>query len=212
MTVPGLLVDRDDTAGVQRVVPAKLVPGLPRLADLACAAGLRQHFVLRVLELQAVRRQLELAKEDDSLVRPEDVVEKRLVEPDGAERTGRVAHDQLEDLEARPARRADSAADDLADDRGRDARTKRRDRLECAAVFVADRESIEEILDGVEADALEIGGAPRADAFEELQRRLKGIYCTTIASPFPTRISLMPAGSSKGSSMLMPEGFSGDLE
>jgi hypothetical protein len=118
--------------------------------------------------LQAVRRQLELAKEDDSLVRPEDVVEKRLVEPDGAERACRVAHDQLEDLEARPARRANPAPDDLADNRGRDARTKRRDGLERAAVFVADWESVEEILDGVEADSLEIGGAPRADAFEEL--------------------------------------------
>ena len=102
--------------------------------------------------------------------------------------------------------------DDFAEDRGRDAGPQRRDGLERAAVLVADREPIEEVLDCVQADALEVGRAARPDAFEELQRRLKGIYCTTIASPFPTRISLMPAGSSKGSSMLMPEGFSGDFE
>jgi hypothetical protein len=64
----------------------------------------------------------------------------------------------------------------------------------------------------VQTDTLEIGGAPRTDAFEELKRRLEGVYCTTIASPFPTRISLIRAGSSKGSSMLMPEGFSVDRE
>ncbi len=64
----------------------------------------------------------------------------------------------------------------------------------------------------MQADPLEIRRTPRTDALEILQRRLKGIYCTTIASPFPTRISLMRAGSSKGSSMLMPEGFSADLE
>jgi hypothetical protein len=40
--------------------------------------------------------------------------------------------------------------------------------LKRATVFVADRESIEEILDRVQADPLEIGPAPRADAFEEL--------------------------------------------
>ena len=173
---------------------------------------LRQYFGLRILELQSVGGQLELAKEDDALMRTEDVVEKWLIEPDRAERAGAVADDELEDLEARTARRTNAASDDLADDRRRHARTQGGDRLERAAVLVPDRESIQEILDRVQADSLEIGSAPWADAFEELQRRLKGIYCTTIASPFPTRISLMPAGSSKGSSMLMPVGFSGDLE
>ncbi len=127
-----------------------------------------------------MRRQLELAEEDDALMGPEDVVEKRLVEPDRAQRTGAIADDQLEDLEARPARRANAAADDFAEDRGRDARPQRGDGLERAAIFVADRKSVEQVFDRVQADPLEIRRAPRTDPFEELQRRLKGIYCTTI--------------------------------
>ncbi len=145
-------------------------------------------------------------------MRPEDVVEKRLVEPDGTQRAGAIADDQLEDLETRAPRRTDAAPDDVADDRGGDTRAQRRDRLECAAIFVADRKAVEQVFDRVQAHAFEIGGAPRTDPLEVLQRRLQGIYCTTIASPFPTRISLMRAGSSKGSSMLMPEGFSADFE
>jgi ABC-type transporter Mla subunit MlaD len=159
-----------------------------------------------------VRGQLELAEQDDALVRLEDVVEERLVEPDRAQRAGAVAQEQLEDLEPGAAGRPDAAADDLADDRRRLAGAQRRDRLEVAAILVADRESIEEVLDGVETDAFEIGGAPRADTFQVLQRRLERVYCTTIASPLPTRISLMRAGSSKGSSMPMPLGFSAERE
>ena len=69
------------------------------VAATALVAGhLRQHLVLRVLQLQPVRRQLELAEEDDALMRPEDVVEKRLVEPDRAQRT--------RSDRARPARRS----------------------------------------------------------------------------------------------------------
>jgi hypothetical protein len=76
------------------------------------------------------------------------------------------------------------------------------------AVLVADGKTIEEIFDGVQADALEIRGAPRTDTLQILQGGLEGVYCTTIASPVPTRISLMRAGSSKGSSIPMPDGFS----
>ena len=83
-----------------------------------------------------------------------------------------IAHQHLEDPEARPARRADAAADDLADDRGGDARAQRRDRLEVAAVLVADRKAVEQIFDGVQADALQVGGAARPDAFQELQRAI----------------------------------------
>ena len=43
--------------------------------------------------------------------------------------------------------------------------------MKVAAIFVADRKPVEEILDGEEADALEIGGSTRTDAFEKLQRR-----------------------------------------
>jgi hypothetical protein len=47
--------------------------------------------------------------------------------------------------------------------------------LKVAAIFVPDREPVEEILDGEEADALEVGGSTRTDAFEKLQRRREQI-------------------------------------
>src|SRR5258707_2348695 len=39
------------------------------------------------------------------------------------------------------------------------------------SVLVADREPVQQILDGEEAGAREISGAARPDAFQELQRR-----------------------------------------
>ena len=83
--------------------------------------------------------------------------------------------EHLEDLEARAPRRTDAAADDFASDGGGVARPQRRDRLETAAIFVADRKAIEEVFDRGEADALQIGGAPRSDSLQVLQRRLKRI-------------------------------------
>ena len=90
-------------------------------------------------------------------------------------------------LKRGPPRRPDAAADDLADDGGRLRRAQRGDGLEVAAILVANRKAVEQVFDGVETDAFEIGGAPRADAFQILQRRLKRLYCTTIASPFSRR-------------------------
>jgi len=205
---PGLLVDRNDSTGVECVVVVQR-----RVAGIGLVGRcLRQDFVLRVLELQPVGTQLQLAVEDDALMRLEDVVEKRLVEPDGTKSAGTIADDQLEDLETRAPRRTNAAPDDVADDRGGDTRAERRDCLECTAILVADRKTIEQVFDRAQTYSFEIGGAAGTDPLEVLQRRLQGIYCTTIASPFPTRISLMRAGSSKGSSMLMPEGFSADFE
>ena len=206
----GLFVDRDDAAGVQRV----FIRGRRlRITGVSIIGGvLGQNLVLRILHLKTMRRQLQLSEEDDSLVRPEDVVEEWLIEPDGPQRPGLVAHHELEDLESRPPRRTDAAADDFAEHRRRGARPQLRNGLERAAIFVADRKPVKKVFDGVQAHALEVGGAPRPNSLEILQRRLKGVYCTTIASPLPTRISLMLAGSSKGSSILMPEGLSGDFE
>ena len=42
---------------------------------------------------------------------------------------------------------------------------QRRNRLQMPAIFVAEGKSVEEIFDGDEADALQIGGSPRPDAF-----------------------------------------------
>ena len=182
-----------------------------------------QDLVLRILQLQAVRCQFELAEEDDPLVRMEDVVQERLVEPDRAQRAGLVPHHHLEDLEPRTPRRPQAAADHFPDDRRRHARAQRGDRLERAAVLVADRKPVKQILDGGEADALEVGGAARADPLHELERGLqvesrswhacgsarhaRG-YWTIVAVPGATRISRICAGSSNGSSMLIPSGSS----
>ncbi len=111
---------------------------------------------------------------------PKDVVEKRLVEPDRAQRTRPIADDQLENLETRPARRANAAAHDFSEDRRRDAWPQFGDGVEGAAVFVADWKSVEQVFDRVQAHPLEVRRPPRPDPFEELQRRLQGIYCTTI--------------------------------
>jgi hypothetical protein len=43
--------------------------------------------------------------------------------------------------------------------------------LKVTAILVPGRKPVEEILDGEEADALEVGGSTRTDAFEKLQRR-----------------------------------------
>ena len=204
---PRLLVDRDDAAGVQGIFV-----GLGAGGGFVVAL-LLQDLVLRVLQLQAVRGQLELPEQDDPLVGTEHVGEKRLVEEHRAQRAGGVAHEQLEDLEPRAPRRPDAAADHVADDGGGRAGTQRGDRLEAAAILVADREAIQQVFDGLQPDPLQVGGAPRADALQELQRRVeRDHYCTTVAVPVPTRISRMRAGSSNGSSMLMPDGFSGERE
>ena len=48
---------------------------------------------------------------------------------------------------------------------------QRGDRLHAAAVLVAERQPVEQIFDGDEAGALEVGGLARTDAFQELERR-----------------------------------------
>ncbi len=231
----GLLVDRHDAPGVQRLVLPWLVAVLlcvRRPRGLVRAFG--QDLILRVLQLQAMRRQVELAVEDDALVRMEDVVEERLVEPDRAQRAGAVAHQHLEDLEARPPRRTQAGADHLADDGRRRSRTQGCDRLERSAVLVADREAVEKVLHRRETDALQVRGAPRAHTLHVLEWRLEvdhgrctrlctivrqsdrrvaaGRYWTMVAVPGATRISRICAGSGNGSSMLIPSGSSGVRE
>ena len=69
---------------------------------------------------------------------------------------------------------------------------QRRDRLQAAAIFVAQREAEEQIFDGIQPGAREVGGLAGADALQELQRRLQEVgggasigsrYCTTSARP-----------------------------
>jgi hypothetical protein len=123
-----------------------------------------EDLVLRILKLQPVRRQLEAPEENHPLMWTEYIIEEGLVEPDCAQRAGAVPHHQLEDLEPRSARRPHAAAHHLADNRRLHARLERRDCAEVPAILVADRKSIQQIFDGVETDALQIGGAPRPDS------------------------------------------------
>ena len=134
------------------------------------------HLVLRVLHLQTVRGELELAVEDHALMRVEDVGEERLVEEHGAQRTGAVADQHLENLEAGPARGPDAGTDDLGEHRRHHARTQRGDGPERAAVLVADGESVQQVFDGGEPDALQIGGTPWSNTFQVLKRRRERVH------------------------------------
>ena len=102
-------------------------------------------------------------------MRPEHIAQERLIEPDRAERATTVSHQELENLEARSAGGSHAAANDLADNGRLNAGAQRRNRPEIAAILVANRETIKEIFDGVEADALQIRGAPRPDSLQILE-------------------------------------------
>ena len=79
--------------------------------------------------------------------------------------------DRLENFEPGTACRPQPAAENAARDRRVLARLQRCDGLQTAAIFVADRKSIEQIFDRKETSAGEVGCPPRAYTFEVLQRR-----------------------------------------
>jgi hypothetical protein len=135
------------------------------------------NLVLRVRELEAaaVRAQLHRAKEDDPLSRREHVAKERLVQPRGPNRARLVGDERFEDLEPGAPRRAETAAQDAAGHRRRVTRPEGRNRQEPAAVLVAEREAVEEILDRVQPRVRQIGCATRPDALEELKRRREGV-------------------------------------
>ena len=164
----GLLVDRYDPAGVHRL-----------------AIRVVENLVLRIRQLQtAGTAHLGEAEQDDLLPAREHVAQERLVEPRHANRAAGVGDQRLENLEAGTPGRSQTAARDAAHDRRRLAGPKRRNRLKAAAIFVADGKPVQQVFDGEETDALEIGGATRTDAFEELQGRREqlGGHCTTYGS------------------------------
>lgn len=208
----GLLVDRDDPAGVDCFL--SFVGGIG-------VGGIREpapdDFVLRIGHLQAAAVQLDRTEQHDLLVRLKDVAKEGLVEPDDADRSAAIANERLENLEPRPPRRADAAAENLARNRRDGSRFQAGDRLKMRAVLVAERKTIEKIFDGLEAGAPQIGRAPRPDAFQILERRGKELgqspYCCTItARPSASSISRMRFGSANGASTLMPRGYSGERE
>src|SRR5262249_32952141 len=115
------------------------------------------------------------AEENDVLVRPEDVLEKWLIEPDRPHAARLIAHEHLEDLEPRTPRRTDAAAQHFPTHRRGSVRLERRDRLEVATVLVPYWKPIQEVLDRDQTRVLQIRGAPRPDAFQILERSLEWI-------------------------------------
>src|SRR6476660_2844932 len=133
-----------------------------------------QDFVLRVLHLHPMGRELEPPEQDDALMGMEDVVEKRLVEEDRAQDSSRIPDEHLENLETRTPRGPYAAADDLPRHRRRGRGSERGNRLKRAAILVPDRKAIQQVFDGCEADALKVGRAPGSNAFQILKGRIEG--------------------------------------
>ena len=117
----------------------------------------------------------------------------------------------------------DAAREDFTGDGRGCSRPERGDGLKGAAILVADRKAIEQVLDRGQSDALEIRRTSGAHALQVLKRRIEryrrqmlkvedGAYCTTVDVPVPTRISRIFAGSSNGASMLIPSGLAGVFE
>ena len=53
---------------------------------------------------------------------------------------------------------------------------QRGNRLQAAAILVADRKAVQQILDGGQSGAREIGGTAGPDALQKLQRRRQRIH------------------------------------
>ena len=130
--------------------------------------------VLRIGELES-RSVLDGPEEDDVLLRMKHVFEERLVGENGAHGSRLVPDDQLEQPETGPARGAKSRREHLTGD-GRDlSGPKGFHRQQVGAVLVTERKPQQQILDGREADPLEVRGAARPDALHVLQRRREQI-------------------------------------
>jgi hypothetical protein len=86
-----------------------------------------------------------------------------------------IAHHHLEDAKPGPACRPHVRAEHFTMHRCPVARPEGRDLREPPAILVPDRKPAQQILDGQQADLLEIGRPPRADAFQKLQGRAEDI-------------------------------------
>src|SRR5881628_1723820 len=118
----------------------------------------------------AAERRLDPAVHDEALPLAQAAAEVRdLVEPDEEEEPVAVAQHDLEDVPAAAARARFADAGDLAHHRRLLADVELAERLERAPVLVAERQVIEEVLDGREAEARQLGGALRADAAHRLR-------------------------------------------
>ena len=98
-------------------------------------------------------------------MRLQDVLQEALIHPHRANRSAAVADKRLKNLEAGASGRAQPAVLDAARNRHLLTRPEAGDRLKMAAIFVAKWKAVQEIFDGGKTDPLQIGRAPRSDAF-----------------------------------------------
>ena len=96
-----------------------------------------------------------------------------LVEPDGLDGAGVVAHQHLDDVHAAAGGALGAHAHDLAADRGLLAHLEVADGLAVAEVLVAAREVLDEVADGLEPEGLEATGDAGRDVLELGQRALE---------------------------------------
>ena len=148
----GLLVERNDAPGMH-----------PR--HVVC-----DDFVLGVQEMEAARIEPYVAENHDCEMRLQDVGKKRLVHPRAANRAAGIAEDDVENLETSAPCDRETRALDFAEHCCPCAGSQRSDRLHVAAVFVAERQPVEQVLDGDETGPLEIGRLTRPDALQVLER------------------------------------------
>jgi hypothetical protein len=181
-----LLVDRDDARQRRRV----LVGG--ELLDLGMDDAARA----------AAERQVDAPVHHEALPLAEAPPEPPdLVEPDEHQERVGVAQPHLEHRAPVAARARLLHLRDGADGRRLLAGPERAERQERAAVLVAERQVIEEVLDGVEAEAAELlrplradagdGGGRRRERREPLRERVRG---RPIRAPFRGRVRRAPEG------------------
>ena len=166
-------VDRHYAADVHPLIPVvRSVPG--------------KHLIVGIRELEAAAAAavVDRAEQRDLAARRQHVRQERLIEENCPHLARRVADHRLEDPESAPLRAALSGAQDGAQDRGGVARPQLRDGPRVLAVVVAPRQAQQEILEHVQARPLQVGGAARADALDELQRRAEILsHCAATIAP-----------------------------
>ena len=153
------LVHRDHAGAVQPL------PGLP----IICVPVAEQ-LVLRVDQPQSARvAPLRRAVQKDPLAREERRLQIRLIHPQGPERARVVSQQHLEQREAAAAGVPQTGADHPPPDRGGLARPQIAGRDEAAAIFVAERKPVEEIVAGAQSRPFELCRPAGADPLQETQ-------------------------------------------
>ena len=140
-------------------------------ADVQCRQVAAHQLELGVQEVQAAGVELDVAENHHRRARGDHIGEVRLVHPRTTNGAAGVADDRVEDLEATAAGHRQLGALDLAHHRSALAGPQRRDRLHPGPVLVAEREPVKQIFDRDQPCAAKVAGPPRADAFQELERR-----------------------------------------